>query len=304
MSQLLEYAMRGHTNRCAEALFVGEHLMILDTIRRLYPELTPSQRQLSDYIAHSYRDAAFLTASELAERLGLNEATVIRFAQRLGYDGYPDLVSSIRELVQRELLVTPDPGEGGSGDALALLAAELDNARRLVQSLSPTLVREIAGVLARASDIYVLGEGLGDQFSALMCGALQAAGYRACHVAPDPEALSAVLCEVSPDAVLVGISTDGEHTSLVASALRLARLKPCGTVAIACDALSPCAQAAEVAMICPQSGQLLLPPITAMAALVDVLAQALVALNPERVRERRNVLGKTRALIMSFVVDR
>jgi DNA-binding MurR/RpiR family transcriptional regulator len=277
--------------------------MILDTIRRLYPDLTPSQRQLSDYIAHSYRDAAFLTASELAERLGLNEATVIRFAQRLGYDGYPELVSAIRELVQRELTVTPDAGEVRSHGALALLAAELENARRLVQSLSPNLVREIAGMLARADSIYVLGEGLGDPFSLLLCGALQAVGRRACHITADPEALSAVLCEVSPDAVLVGISTEGGHGSLVASALRLARQESIGTIAIACDALSPCAQAAEVAMICPQSGQLLLPPITAMAAMIDVLAQALVELDPERVRERRYLIGQTRALIMSVVAS-
>lgn len=81
--------------------------MILETIRRVYPELTRSQQLLSDFVAHSYREAAFMTASDLAQRLNLNEATVIRFAQRLGYSGYPELVTALRELVQQELIVAP-----------------------------------------------------------------------------------------------------------------------------------------------------------------------------------------------------
>ena len=37
-----------------------------------------------------------MTASQLADHLGMNEATVIQFAQRLGYRGYPQLVAAIR----------------------------------------------------------------------------------------------------------------------------------------------------------------------------------------------------------------
>lgn len=111
--------------------------MILETIRRVYPELTRSQQLLSDFVAHSYREAAFMTASDLAQRLNLNEATVIRFAQRLGYSGYPELVTALRELVQQELIVAPGDTDVSQDSDLELLAAELGNARRMVRSLSP-----------------------------------------------------------------------------------------------------------------------------------------------------------------------
>ena len=77
--------------------------MVLEKIRQLYPELTKSQRRLADFVAVSYREAAFMTASRLARKLGVNEATVIRFAQRLGYSGYPEFVQDVRAVVQDEL---------------------------------------------------------------------------------------------------------------------------------------------------------------------------------------------------------
>ena len=77
--------------------------MILEKIRQIYPQLTKSQSRLADFIAASYQEAAFMTASRLARRVGVNEATVIRFAQRLDYAGYPDLIQDIQAIVQEEL---------------------------------------------------------------------------------------------------------------------------------------------------------------------------------------------------------
>ena len=44
-------------------------LMILEKIRQLYPKLTKSQKRLADFIATSYQEAAFMTASRLARRV-------------------------------------------------------------------------------------------------------------------------------------------------------------------------------------------------------------------------------------------
>ncbi|MHB1317917.1 MAG: MurR/RpiR family transcriptional regulator, partial [Anaerolineae bacterium] len=230
------------------------------------------------------------------------EATVIRFAQRLGFSGYPALVAEVRALVQQQLLVPHDNGD--ASPVLSLLSAELDNAQRLVRSLSPDHVRGIVDLLAGAESIHVLGQGVSHPYALLMCDALRAVGRRAFYTAADPQSLAVTLCDIGPGDVVIGISADSERSDLVAGALRLARQRSVGTIAMACEPLSPCAQAAEYALICPQSGQLLIPSITAMAAMVDVLAQTLGARDPGRVQERWYLAGQARALIVSFAADR
>jgi len=69
------------------------------------PSLTKSQQRIASYLLANYDEAAFLSAADMAERLGLSEATMARFAQAIGYDGFRDL----RRCLQRLMLVKATP---------------------------------------------------------------------------------------------------------------------------------------------------------------------------------------------------
>ncbi len=55
------------------------------------PGLTKSQQRIASYLLASYDEAAFLSAADLAQRLSVSEATIVRFAQAVGYDGFREL---------------------------------------------------------------------------------------------------------------------------------------------------------------------------------------------------------------------
>ena len=48
-------------------------------------------------------DVGFLTATELARRVGVDPATVVRFSQELGYSGYRELSREIKRYINRQL---------------------------------------------------------------------------------------------------------------------------------------------------------------------------------------------------------
>jgi DNA-binding MurR/RpiR family transcriptional regulator len=62
------------------------------------PSLTKSQRRIASYLLSSYDEAAFLSGADLAERLNLSEATIVRFAKAVGYDGFRGLRLCLQEL--------------------------------------------------------------------------------------------------------------------------------------------------------------------------------------------------------------
>ena len=41
----------------------------------------------------NYYEVSFMTAAQLAYAVGVDTTTVVRFSQRLGYNGYPELLS-------------------------------------------------------------------------------------------------------------------------------------------------------------------------------------------------------------------
>ena len=77
-----------------------------DMIERLNlsgKRLSKGHRRIAEYIVEHYDKAVFMTASSLGEAVGVSESTVVRFAVALGYEGYPQLQTSLQELVRHRL---------------------------------------------------------------------------------------------------------------------------------------------------------------------------------------------------------
>ena len=66
-------------------------------------KLSKSHKRIAEYIVAHYDKAAFMTASKLGEYVGVSESTVVRFADALGYDGYPQLQKALQELIRHRL---------------------------------------------------------------------------------------------------------------------------------------------------------------------------------------------------------
>ena len=65
--------------------------------------LTPTQQEVTKYIIDHYEDTIFLTASKLARNAGVSEATVVRLAQALGFEGFPGMQRELRKDLRNRL---------------------------------------------------------------------------------------------------------------------------------------------------------------------------------------------------------
>jgi DNA-binding MurR/RpiR family transcriptional regulator len=62
------------------------------------PSLTKSQQRIVSYLLANYDEATFLSSADLAERLNVSQATVVRFAKAIGYDGFPAMRRHLQAL--------------------------------------------------------------------------------------------------------------------------------------------------------------------------------------------------------------
>ena len=59
-------------------------------IRNIYDSMGRSEKRIADYILKNSDSIVSLSISELAQKCGSGDATVVRFARRLGFSGYQD----------------------------------------------------------------------------------------------------------------------------------------------------------------------------------------------------------------------
>jgi DNA-binding MurR/RpiR family transcriptional regulator len=276
--------------------------MFLEKIRQVYPDLTKNQKRLADFIATSYQEAAFMTASRLAEDFSLSESTVVRFAQRIGYHGYPELVQDMQEVVHQDLrkkIKVLGASEEFS-DFGRLLNSEIANLQRCANHVAPDLVLRALAMLQQADKVLILGQGLMSPLAQLFAASLRAIGLCAESPPSDPMNIALTLSGTDIGCVVVGLSAITECEE-IANALQYASQKGLGTLALTTSGVAPCAQAADVAIVCPSSDDFPIPSITALTMMIDTLLQSLASKNTDSAKisrlgefeeARRFILGK------------
>lgn len=129
-------------------------------------ELSPAETRVARFFAEHGEEVAFLSAAEIAARLETSDATVVRAAQALGYDGLPQLKEELRDALRSR--ATPALRLGRSLEALgddpaAILEHTLASQAQLVEdarrTLRPEDFRKAVDVLAEAERIVVFGLG-------------------------------------------------------------------------------------------------------------------------------------------------
>jgi DNA-binding MurR/RpiR family transcriptional regulator len=139
-------------------------MSVLERVQEAAETLTPSERQLVKQLIANPRDIALATASELASRVGVHEATASRLARKLGYPSY----SGFRNAIQQEFIVKTDPAvrvrntldQTTSGDLLAdLIGREIEALTALPRYVDMARLSQAARVLLDARRIFVFARG-------------------------------------------------------------------------------------------------------------------------------------------------
>jgi len=81
----------------------SQALSIQDLIATVNERLTPTERRIARVVLEDPNQLAFGTVSDLADRAGTSRPSIVRFAAKLGFDGYTDLQGWIRDGVSRQL---------------------------------------------------------------------------------------------------------------------------------------------------------------------------------------------------------
>ena len=82
---------------------INDSKQLISIIQSRYPKMSKGQKLIAQYIIKNYDKVAFMTASKLGETVGVSESTVVRFANALGYSGYPKLQDALQELIKNKI---------------------------------------------------------------------------------------------------------------------------------------------------------------------------------------------------------
>jgi len=146
----------------------GETQTVIDfgqIITEYYQQLTKSEKQIANYLRKNQEESAFLSAAELADRLGLSEATIVRFARTVGFDSYPAMrevlqVNFRRRVTHSTRLQSRLEDLLDGGDILErMIASEIDYLSQALETIDRKAFHQAVELMKSHKRIFVFGVG-------------------------------------------------------------------------------------------------------------------------------------------------
>jgi DNA-binding MurR/RpiR family transcriptional regulator len=268
--------------------------MFQDRIRENYDGLTPGFRKLADFLMTHTLDAAFLTATELSRRVGVDPATVVRFAQELGYSGYRELSREIKRYVRDQVTATYRSAEEASS-LEELLLSLVENSQQNLQNFVTT---DLAGVaqavemIKQANHVWIVAEFMGYDLANFFAKNLEELGISATAFYPSMAETASILPKMEEGDALVAIVNDGPSVD-TGYAVRLAREKGLDTVCLTGTGVVLPAREAEVAIIVPIKSPAGVPSFGAEVLVLGMIWEALASELGEKTKERYQTRQET-----------
>jgi DNA-binding MurR/RpiR family transcriptional regulator len=175
--------------------------------------LTTTERKIAEYLAAHPQEAAFSSAEEIGKATGTSDASVVRTAKALGFDGLPGLKRSLQGHLQK--LLTPANRLSNSLQSItdgpeAMLTATLRDHVERLQAAEHTLdgaeFRRAVELLGAARETLVCGFAGLDGVSDYIATHLTRIGHRARTASDTGYRLADRLLLLGPDDVVVAMA--------------------------------------------------------------------------------------------------
>jgi DNA-binding MurR/RpiR family transcriptional regulator len=260
---------------------------LMRTIQMKFPRLSKGQKLIAEYILKHYDKAAFMTAAKLGISVGVSESTVVRFANELGFSGYPKLQKALQELIKNKLttvqrielsndFITEESALKG------VLKSDMENIRATLEKINHKTFEDVVNGIFNAKRIYIIGlrsstalaEFLGFYLN-LILDNVKVLGYGISDIFEQ-------MINISEDDLVIGIGFP-RYAARTIEALNFAHTKDAKVVAITDSLLSPLAARADYTLIAQSN----------MASFVDSLVAPLSVINALIIavglREKENI---------------
>ncbi|UPG85076.1 MurR/RpiR family transcriptional regulator [Luteibacter aegosomatis] len=132
-------------------------------IRSERDRMSAVERRIADFVLENAQLLRDYSSQQLANALGISQSSVVKFTQKLGFRGYPDLKYSVGEAIGRA-----DDGEapdaGHAGDAVgAMLWERKTRAEEATGSINPPdVIAHAADAIGAAGKVFLIGLGEDD----------------------------------------------------------------------------------------------------------------------------------------------
>jgi DNA-binding MurR/RpiR family transcriptional regulator len=249
--------------------------------------LTRSQRILMEFILSHEDESVFLNIEDLAARVDVSVATVVRLSKALGFKGFPEFQKELRLLFRTRLMTTSRLQKTvdrvrGEGDVLhKILQEDIRNIEGTLKQTSPQEFRQFVQSVDSAQRIILVGLRSVYSLASFFGIALKFLQKNVWVAEPGIGDLWDQLLGLKKGDLVIGISFP-RYTKLTLDVMRFSKQRGIKTLAITDTLISPLVQYADHVLTAQYKMDSFIESFTASLSLINAVVTALGVRNKRR----------------------
>jgi DNA-binding MurR/RpiR family transcriptional regulator len=127
-----------------------------DLVAAVSGELTPTERRIAEEVLAEPTLLAFGTVSDLASRVGTSRPTIVRFANKLGFEGYSQLQRHVRSDLSHRLARPSERIRHEEGKSPGARASINNAISSVFEAVDGERLGKLAGPILQAQHVWIL----------------------------------------------------------------------------------------------------------------------------------------------------
>lgn len=218
-------------------------------VRALMPRLAPAERKVAAWVVEHPGDAIQLSVTEVADRAGASEATVVRLCKKAGFQGFQDLkVRLLRDLVPPIRAIHEEVGidDGVGAVVQKVFSSTVAALEETGRALDQAALQRAADLLDGADQVVMFGVGTSGFVARDAADRLLRLGLRVLAVTEGHhQAVRATL--LGPRDAVIAISHSGATRDVI-EAVEIARRRDARVIVVSHQLRSPLASLSDVVL--------------------------------------------------------
>jgi DNA-binding MurR/RpiR family transcriptional regulator len=275
---------------------------VIQLIREQHESLSPSQQKVAEFLVHGGIDVLHYPIAKIAEKVEVNPSTVVRTAQALGFDGFPELQSALRQQFLRQArlsqriqigskqLIDDLRGEDDSNSHIltTVLRDEIQSLLQLPEYIPTTVFDNAVDMLDESKRVYIIGLGASFPIALTFGTFLRYVRPNTTVLTPGIDPIPSQLAELVADDLIFSICF-ARYTRETLTTMEYGKRMGAKIITVTDSDLSPAAKRADLPLIVPYRLRLYGNSIGPFA-LLDALLGALSLRYPEATQQRLDKL--------------
>lgn len=263
---------------------------IMELIAARQEKMSKGHKKIAEFILEHGEDATFMTAAELGAKLGISESTVVRFADKLGVGGYPDLQDKLQQWTRHKLYTGTTPQfSAGTADNWGVIAtvmqSDMQKIHDTLEALSEETFASAVDAILAAKHVYIVGLRNSAPLASFFYFYLNM--IRRDVILLDTTSSTEMfeqMIRIDEDDVFIGISFP-RYSMRTLKAMEFARDRRAKVIAITDSAHSPMTMYSSIHLLAKSELNGVADSLVAPFSLMNALIVAMCLKNPEQVKD-------------------